>query len=123
MRAMNEACNMLYDYSDFTCFSKLHTDVKTNNCKITEAAWTEEADGTLKFTITADRFLRNMVRAIVGTLMPVGMGKLTVDDFRYIIESKDRSQAGTSAPAHALFLSDIKYPDNIFVPLHRKQIP
>jgi tRNA pseudouridine38-40 synthase len=115
--AMNAACKRLFRYKDFTSFSKLHTDVKTNNCVIKEAVWTKEIDNTWRFTITADRFLRNMVRAIVGTLLPVGWGKLTIDDFCRIIESKDRSSAGTSAPANALFLAGIRYPDNIFLPL------
>ena len=106
---MNEACEALYDYIDFTSFSKLHTDVKTNNCKVTYARWTEE--GTVwRFTITADRFLRNMVRAIVGTLIEVGRGKLTVENFRKVIEAKDRGKAGTSAPGHALYLVDVTYP-------------
>ncbi|MDR1918413.1 MAG: tRNA pseudouridine(38-40) synthase TruA [Tannerellaceae bacterium] len=111
--AMNEACRELYRYTDFTSFSKLHTDVKTNNCRITDARWTQE-DELWKFTITADRFLRNMVRAIVGTLFEVGRGKLDTAGFKAIIEAKDRGQAGTSAPAHALFLADITYPEEVF---------
>ncbi len=115
---MNEAARLLYGYSDFTSFSKLHTDVKTNNCKITYAEWTrektmEEKD-TWVFTITADRFLRNMVRAIVGTLLEVGRGKLTVDGFRKVIEQKDRGSAGTSAPGQGLFLVDVTYPEELF---------
>jgi len=106
---MNEAAAQLMNYTDFTSFSKLNTDVKTNNCTIYEAFWTE-SDGELTFTITANRFLRNMVRAIVGTLMEVGYGKINVSDFCQIIESKDRSKAGTSAPAQALFLEKIEYP-------------
>jgi tRNA pseudouridine38-40 synthase len=86
----------------------LHTDVKTNNCKIFQAEWKTE-NNQLVFTIKADRFLRNMVRAIVGTLLEVGKGKITVDDFRKIIEKQDRRAAGTSAPAHGLFLVDIEY--------------
>ena len=97
-----------------TRFSKLHTDVKTNNCRIMHAAWTQVDDVTWVFTIRADRFLRNMVRAIVGTLLDVGRGKLTIDGFRRIIEQKDRCRAGTSAPAEGLFLADITYPDDIF---------
>jgi tRNA pseudouridine38-40 synthase len=112
--AMNEACTVLSEYSDFTSFSKLHTDVKTNNCRIIGARW--ERDGeTWVFTIKADRFLRNMVRAIVGTLLEVGRGKITVDGFRRIIEAKDRCKAGTSAPAGGLALVDIAYPDGIFI--------
>jgi len=113
LEKMNEACSVLYNYIDFTSFSKLHTDVKTNNCRITYAGWEIQAN-ILVFTITADRFLRNMVRAIVGTLLEVGRGKLTVADFRKVIESKDRGKAGTSAPGHALFLEDIVYPPRIF---------
>ena len=111
---MNEAAHTLFDYSDFTSFSKLHTDVKTNLCKIMQARWTQEDDTTWVFTIQADRFLRNMVRAIVGTLIEVGRGKLSVDGFREIIEQKDRCKAGTSVPGHALFLVNIDYPPEIF---------
>ncbi|MCD6355307.1 MAG: tRNA pseudouridine(38-40) synthase TruA [Prolixibacteraceae bacterium] len=107
---MNEAAAILFDFEDFTSFSRLHTDVKTNNCKIYRAEWKAE-NSQLIFTIKADRFLRNMVRAIVGTLLEVGRGKLSVDDFRKIIEKKDRSAAGASAPAHGLFLADIEYPE------------
>ena len=111
---MNKASELLFQFTDFTSFSKLHTDVKTNNCKITEAFWTKE-DYKLKFTISADRFLRNMVRAIVGTLIDVGKNKITLEDFIRIIENKDRSDAGVSVPAHGLFLSNIIYPKNIFL--------
>ena len=111
---MNEAAAALSDYTDFTSFSKLHTDVKTNNCRIMYAAWTQVDDVTWVFTIRADRFLRNMVRAIVGTLLDVGRGKLSVEGFRRIIEQKDRCRAGTSAPAEGLFLADITYPDRLF---------
>ncbi len=111
---MNEAAHTLFDYSDFTSFSKLHTDVKTNLCKIMQARWTQEDDTTWVFTIQADRFLRNMVRAIVGTLIEVGRGKLSVDGFREIIEQKDRCKAGTSVPGHALFLVNVDYPPEIF---------
>jgi len=110
--AMNKAAEKLFDYSDFTSFSKVDTDVKTNICKIMEAKWHED-DNQLVFTIKADRFLRNMVRAIVGTLLDVGKGKLTVDEFCNIIELKDRRKAGTSAPAHALFLDSVCYPYNV----------
>ena len=106
---MNEAAARLLDYTDFTSFSKLHTDVKTNNCHITHARW-EKEDGQWVFTITADRFLRNMVRAIVGTLVEVGRHKMTVQEFCQVIERKDRCAAGTSMPGHALFLWDIEYP-------------
>lgn len=111
---MNEAALTLFDYTDFTSFSKLHTDVKTNNCRMMHARWTQEDDATWVFTIRADRFLRNMVRAIVGTLIEVGRGKLTVDGFRKVIEQQDRCKAGTSAPGHALFLVNVEYPAEIF---------
>lgn len=111
--AMNRAATSMYDYIDFTSFSKLHTDVKTNNCRILYAEWRYE-NGLWVFTIKADRFLRNMVRAIVGTLFEVGRGKLSVDGFRKIIEAKDRGKAGTSVPAHALYLVDVIYPEKIF---------
>ncbi len=110
---MNEACKILFEYEDFTSFSKLHTDVKTNNCTIYKAFW-EEEHGVLKFTVSANRFLRNMVRAIVGTLVEVGEGKLSLADFRAVIEAKDRGHAGPSVPAQALFLADIEYPKEIF---------
>jgi len=108
---MNEACKILFDYTDFTSFSKLHTDVKTNNCRIMYAQWNQVSPIKWEFTITADRFLRNMVRAIVGTLIDVGRGTLTLDGFRKIIEKKDRCSAGSSVPGNALFLAEVKYPD------------
>ncbi|MCD8292772.1 MAG: tRNA pseudouridine(38-40) synthase TruA [Prevotellaceae bacterium] len=111
---MNEAASLLAAYTDFTSFSKLHTDTKTNNCRVTQARWTQVDQITWVFTITADRFLRDMVRAIVGTLLEVGRGKLTLDGFRRVVEGRDRSLAGTSVPAHALFLCDISYPDTLF---------
>jgi tRNA pseudouridine38-40 synthase len=106
---MNEAAELLKVYTDFTSFSKLHTDVATNNCKITHARWEQEG-GQWVFTITADRFLRNMVRAIVGTLVDVGRGKLTIEQFCQVIEKKDRCSAGTSMPGNALFLWKVEYP-------------
>lgn len=106
---MNMAAKALFDYKDFTSFSRLHTDVKTNNCKIMKAEWKVE-EFSLVFVIQADRFLRNMVRAIVGTLLEVGRGKLTIQQFRDIIERKDRGAAGASAPAQGLFLVGIDYP-------------
>ena len=111
---MNEAAAHLLQYTDFTSFSKLHTDVKTNNCRITHAGWTRSGND-LVFEITADRFLRNMVRAIVGTLVEVGRGKLSVAGFCSIIEARDRCKAGTSAPGNALFLTDITYPEELFI--------
>lgn len=111
--AMNVAARVLLETEDFTSFSKLHTDAKTNICHVTRAEWTPVplADGAWMFEITADRFLRNMVRAVVGTLVEVGRGKMTVDEFRAVIAAKDRCAAGTSMPAHALYLWDVTYPD------------
>jgi len=112
---MNRAAEILMKTVDFTSFSKLHTDTKTNDCHVTEAKWEKLPDGRWVFTITADRFLRNMVRAIVGTLMEVGRGKLSIEGFQQIIDSKDRCAAGDSAPAQGLFLYKIVYPENLFV--------
>lgn len=109
---MNEACQVLFKYKDFTSFSKLHTDTKTNNCTISEAYW-QERNEILIFTISADRFLRNMVRAIVGTLFEIGLGKISMEDFISIIESKDRMKAGVSAPPEGLFLTEVAYPKGI----------
>lgn len=117
---MNEAASQLLSYEDFTSFSRLGTDVKTNNCKVYEAKWTDEGS-RLVFSIKADRFLRNMVRAIVGTLLEVGFGKLTIEDFYRIIELKDRGAAGASAPAKGLFLVDIGYPEDLSDGLLREQ--
>lgn len=108
---MNEAAKILFEYTDFTSFSKLHTDVKTNNCCIMRAEWAQVSPYEWVFTIQADRFLRNMVRAIVGTLIEVGRGKLTIEGFRSVIEQKDRCAAGSSVPGNALFLVDIGYPE------------
>jgi tRNA pseudouridine38-40 synthase len=105
---INACCKLIKETVDFTSFSKLHTDVKTNDCKVYEATWQFEEKGYL-FEIKADRFLRNMVRSLVGTLLNVGQGKMTRDGFKRIIEAKDRSQAGQSAPARGLFLVDIGY--------------
>ena len=112
---MNEAAHRLFNYTDFTSFSKLHTDTKTNNCKIMRAEWIQDDAINWTFVIQADRFLRNMVRAIVGTLLDVGRGKLTIPQFCQVIESQNRCAAGSSVPPHALFLSDITYPDNIYI--------
>ena len=116
---MNEAARKLFNYEDFTSFSKLGTDVKTNNCKVDHAEWIDEGNRYV-FTIRADRFLRNMVRAIVGTLLEVGFGKLTLDQFCKVIEAKDRNAAGASVPAKGLFLVDIGYPDELEMGLFRK---
>ena len=111
---MNTAASILLDYKDFKCFSKSKTDVKTYNCKIIKAEWIEK-NGELIFFIKADRFLRNMVRAIVGTLLEIGTGKLNEADFHTIIKSKDRSKAGFSVPAHGLYLKEITYPKSIYL--------
>lgn len=105
---MNDAAKLLLEYEDFQCFSKVKTDVYTFNCNITEAFW-EQRENELTFYISANRFLRNMVRAIVGTLKDVGLGKISKEDFRKIIESKNRRNAGLSVPAKGLFLTQIKY--------------
>lgn len=109
---MDEACKILLQYKDFQCFSKSNTDVKTYNCNIMEANWIKDHN-ELIFIITADRFLRNMVRAIVGTMINIGLGKIEVKDLITIIESKDRSEAGYSVPAHGLYLMQIVYPESI----------
>tara|TARA_R110002020_G_scaffold41067_27_gene121184 strand:+ start:781 stop:1524 length:744 start_codon:yes stop_codon:yes gene_type:complete len=109
---MNQAAEMLLAHRDFQCFSRSKTDVKTYNCTIVKAFW-EAKDNRLIFTIAADRFLRNMVRAIVGTLLDVGYGKTTLEDFKAILKSKSREEAGASAPAHGLYLTKVIYPDNI----------
>ncbi|WP_370425188.1 tRNA pseudouridine(38-40) synthase TruA [Tenacibaculum dicentrarchi] len=106
---MNQAAKILYEHEDFECFSKVKSDVYTFNCDVTNAVW--ELNGNeLTFHISANRFLRNMVRAIVGTLIDIGTGKTTIDDFNKIIASKNRSNAGTSVPAKGLFLTKVVYP-------------
>jgi tRNA pseudouridine38-40 synthase len=107
--AMNSCAKLLLEFEDFKCFSKSNTDVNTYNCMITEAFWAKE-NNNLVFTITADRFLRNMVRAIVGTLVNIGLHKITQTDFAKIIEDRNREKAGFSVPAHGLFLTKITYP-------------
>jgi len=109
---MNKAAAILKNHTNFKCFSKSKTDVQTYNCTITNAEWVLQ-DKSLTFHITADRFLRNMVRAIVGTLVAIGQGKNTVEDLSNIIESENRSKAGTSAPAQGLSLTKITYPEDI----------
>lgn len=112
MDKMNEACKILFEHNDFQCFSKSNTDVKTYHCKIKEAHW-EMKDEELLFTITADRFLRNMVRAVVGTMIEIGLGKMPVEQLHAIINSKNRSEAGYSVPAQGLYLTKIVYPETI----------
>ncbi|WP_194776398.1 tRNA pseudouridine(38-40) synthase TruA [Pararhodonellum marinum] len=113
MEKMNEAASVLLEHRDFQCFSKIHTDVKHFDCKIKEAYW-EQKESYLIFHITANRFLRGMVRAIVGTMVQVGTGKINKEDFRQIILSKDRKKAGANVPADGLFLSKVVYPDVLF---------
>ena len=113
LEAMNEAAATLLDYQDFQCFSRSNTDVKTYHCSIKKAFWKEE-NKQLIFTIAADRFLRNMVRAIVGTLLDVGFGKTSLEDFHEIINKKSRVNAGSSAPANGLYLTRVIYPEEIF---------
>lgn len=108
---MNSAAALLLNHSDFECFSKVHTQVKTFNCDVRKAEWNWKEDGLLSFQISADRFLRNMVRAIVGTLMDVGQGKISLDEFKKILLSGNRSAAGQSVPARGLYLRRISYPD------------
>jgi len=112
--SMNKAGKMLLEYTDFTSFSKLHSGAKTNICKIHEALW-QESGNCIVFTIRADRFLRNMVRAIVGTMVRIGSGKIPADEMTAIIKAKDRGNAGQSAPAKGLFLTNIEYPAKIFM--------
>lgn len=106
---MNEAASLLTGYDDFAAFCKSNSDVKTTICKVTEARWIRDGEQRWHFVITADRFLRNMVRAVVGTLIDVGRGRLTIDDFKKVVEGKKRSGAGDSMPGNALFLEKIEY--------------
>lgn len=106
---MNEAARMLMEYEDFGAFCKSHADVKTTLCHVTKAEWHQTSPSTWYFEITANRFLRNMVRAVVGTLIEVGRGRMSLDDFRKVIEGKRRTEAGESMPGNALFLVDITY--------------
>lgn len=114
VEAMNEAAAYLLMVTDFTSFSKVNTQAKTNNCKVTFAQWIRQNDNELIFKITANRFLRNMVRAIVGTLMEIGKGKMTMEEFKIIITNKNRSDAGMSVAGHALYLTNIRYPSSVF---------
>jgi len=109
VEAMNQAASLLLNYTDFSCFSKSNTQTFTNNCKVIKAVFEKQEDG-LVFTIQADRFLRNMVRAIMGTLVQIGKKEINLDDFKAIIESKNRSKAGQSVPACGLYLVKIEYP-------------
>lgn len=110
-QAMNQAAKILLQTDDFTSFAKLHSDAKTNICRVTRAEWiSDHTTGGMTFVITANRFLRNMVRAVVGTLVDVGRGKMTVEQFAQVIDRRDRCAAGTSMPAHALYLANVTYP-------------
>ncbi|MDE6428572.1 MAG: tRNA pseudouridine(38-40) synthase TruA [Muribaculaceae bacterium] len=109
--AMNQAAKLLLEVDDFTSFAKLHSDAKTNICKVSRAEWVSDpSTGGMTFIITADRFLRNMVRAVVGTLVDVGRGKMSIEEFAGIIAAKDRCAAGTSMPPQALYLAEVTYP-------------
>ena len=110
---MNQGAEILMQYDDFTSFAKLHTQVKTNICHLTHAQW-EQQDELLVFTIRSNRFLRNMVRSVTGTLLDVGRGKLSLDGLREIIERKDRCAAGVSMPPQGLFLTKVEYPEETF---------
>lgn len=112
VEAMNKAARFLLEYTDFKCFSRSKTDVRTYNCDITRAEW-KQTGNQLVFYISADRFLRNMVRAVVGTLVAVGKGKMEPEKITDIIKSQNRSNAGASVPAHGLFLTEVLYPDSI----------
>ena len=112
LEKMNNSCVYLIGKQDFTSFSKVNTETFTNNCTITKAVWKKEGDNYV-FTITANRFLRNMVRSIVGTMIDVGCGKINASEVKNILEKKDRCEAGVSVPAKALFLTQINYPENI----------
>lgn len=114
LSAMNDAAKYLLEVDDFTSFARLHTDNKTNICDVRQAFWEETPQG-IKFTISADRFLRNMVRAVVGTLTEVGRGKINKEQFIEIIAQKDRNFAAASAPAHGLFLADVLYDDEVYL--------
>ena len=113
IEAMNQSCKYILGKQDFTSFSKVKTQTFTNDCNVMFAKW-RVLDNQLIFTIKADRFLRNMVRAVVGTLIDIGVGKIAVDDMRKVIDAKDRSVSGVSVPAHALFLSSVQYPNEIY---------
>ena len=110
---MNEACLIMMNYSNFESFSRTNSDVKTFICYLSEASWTEAKD-FIYFKISSDRFLRNMVRAIVGTMIDVGVKKTTLLEFDQIIQSKDRTKAGASAPSRGLYLTQIDYNNSIF---------
>lgn len=112
--AMNAAAHMLPEYDDFTSFAKLNSNNKTNICRIYASEWSGCGEGVLKYTVRADRFLRNMVRSLVGTMVDVGRGRLNAADFRAVIEARDLSRSSAGAPPQGLFLNDIRYPEDVF---------
>ena len=114
IKTMNKAAALLLGEHDFQCFSKVKTEVNHFRCDIKKASW-EENEYEMEFTITANRFLRGMVRAVVGTLLDVGSGKISMTDFQAILKSKDRKRAGANVPAHGLYLTKVKYPASIFI--------
>jgi tRNA pseudouridine38-40 synthase len=114
IQTMNDAASLLTGEQDFECFSKVHTDVNHFLCTVHKARWSQDGD-LLLFEITANRFLRGMVRAIVGTLIDVGTGKIRIEDFEAIIKSRDRKKAGANVPSQGLFLTSVKYPSGVFV--------
>lgn len=109
LNKMFKAAALIKEYEDFTSFARLHSQTETNICHVSTSFWKKESH-RITYTVTADRFLRNMVRALVGTMVDVGLGKTSIEQFRQIIESRDRSLAGKSAPAHGLFLEKVRYP-------------
>lgn len=111
--AMNQAAALLLQVDDFASFCKSHADVKTTLCNVTKAQWEKVGEEQWRFVISANRFLRNMVRAVVGTLIDVGRGRISVDDFRQIVESRKRTSAGESMPGYALYLVDVRYPFDV----------
>lgn len=117
LEKMNHAASLLLKYSDFKCFSRSNSDVKSYVCQVSEARWNKK-DDRLIFVISANRFLRNMVRAVVGTLLQVGLGKMSMEEFKMVLESRDRTKAGASVKAHGLFLTAVKYPQEIFIDQH-----
>ncbi|MDE7130132.1 MAG: tRNA pseudouridine(38-40) synthase TruA, partial [Alistipes sp.] len=121
--AMNRAAESLLCYDDFTSFAKLNSNNKTNICRVSHAVWQRDDEESMHFTIRADRFLRNMVRAIVGTLVDVGRGRYTPEEFEDILHSRDLSRSSAGAPAQGLFLSDVRYPDDVFAGVNRKMPP
>lgn len=115
LERMNKACIMMLGEQDFGCFCKANADNHTNICNVSEAKWTE-SDNMLVFQISANRFLRNMVRAVVGTMLEIGQDRMSLADFQAVLDSKDRTYAGPSVPPHGLYLTAVEYPSEIFLP-------